>query len=227
MRLGILICVLCATACSAAERSERVSREIGSVLARPEYNRVFKEPAVSKFWESIKRWFEKAFAWFMGLLSNNGAKSGRVFSIVFACLVILAFLVLLAFVVRRLVRSARSRPGADDPEQENYVIPSPKPLIRQAEKLAAAGDYRGAFRCAYLASIAYLDDKGVLRYERSRTNWEYLRQLAEGGHDSIRADLRPLTLDFDRKFYGRELCAEDDYLRAVATFKKLSAEART
>ncbi|MCX6027667.1 MAG: DUF4129 domain-containing protein, partial [Chloroflexi bacterium] len=127
--------------------------------------------------------------------------------------------------VSKLVSSSggRARPdaAADEP---NYEMPSATPLMKQAAKLAEAGDYRGAFRAAYLASIAYLDEIRALRFERSRTNWEYMRELRQGGHERPHAALQPLTLDFDRKIYGRETVAKEDYLKATAAYERLSGE---
>ncbi len=223
--LSAILVFLATASCVAAEKSERISREIGDILAQPEYNRSFSTGEISKFWQAVLKALGRFLSWLTELLSTGDSVAGRLASIIFASLVVLAFLVLLAFVIRRLIRTPSGR-VEDDVEIDAYAIPSPRPLMKQAERLAKAGDFRGAFRCAYLASIVYLDEIGAVRYERSRTNWEYLRELGERGHESIRGDLKPLTLDFDRKFYGREQCQEADYLRAVDVFRKLSAEAR-
>jgi hypothetical protein len=228
VRLGLMMLGLASAACGASGHGsdQAVRRELRHILSRPEYNRNFNPGAIERFWTSVRDGLFRAANWFMGLFAMGGDKASRLASIVFACLTLLAFLLLLAFVIRRLVRRAMTSDREFGTELDAHGIPSPRPLMKEAERLAASGDFRGAFRCAYLASILYLDESGALRYERSRTNWEYLRQLAEGGHDAAGAELRPLTLDFDRKFYGREVCVQDDYARAAAVFRKLSTEAR-
>jgi hypothetical protein len=143
---------------------------------------------------------------------------------VLAWLVVLAFVVLLVLIILKLRRVTRSRADSSDDGLEDFELPSAGPLISQAEKLARAGDYRGAFRCAYLASISRLDEVKALRFERSRTNWEYMRELEEGGYQMPCAELRPLTADFDRKFYGRESVEERDYLSALAAYERVSRE---
>jgi hypothetical protein len=133
--------------------------------------------------------------------------------------------VLLVFVVRKLMAAAGRGVRAEAASADvSYDIPAAKPLMKQAAKLAEAGDYRGAFRAAYLACIAYLDDIRALRFERSRTNWEYLRELRSGGHEKPYAELHPLTRDFDRKIYGRESCNREDYQSAAAVYCRLSGE---
>ena len=57
-----------------------------------------------------------------------------------------------------------------------------------------------------MASISHLDETNALRFQRGRTNWEYLRELVRGGHERPCEALRRITSTFDRKFYGRETC---------------------
>ena len=105
------------------------------------------------------------------------------------------------------------------------MLPSSAPLIEESRRLAENGDYRGAFGCVYLACISCLDENGALRFERSRTNWEYLRELQDGGHTRSHQLLQPLTLDFDRTFYGRQTCTEDNYRSAVDAYHAIASEA--
>ena len=124
-------------------------------------------------------------------------------------MVVVGFFVLVGLVIRKIIGGTK-RQAQDGAALggASYEIPTAKAMIGQAAKLAEAGDYRGAFKSAYLASIAYLDEIRVLRFERSRTNWEYLRELKSGGHERPHRELCPLTLDFDRKIYGRESCEQ-------------------
>ena len=102
-----------------------------------------------------------------------------------------------------------------------YGRPFARLLVEAAES-ARSDDYRSAFLKAYLASIAYLDEAEALRFARSRTNWEYLRELRGKGFDEVADHLFPLTASFDRKFYGREECTRQDYERALAAFGRIA-----
>lgn len=197
-------------------------RELRDILARPEYNRVYTKSiaqiVMEKVGEAIRRFVE----WLRDVLGFRLGGAGGLASFLFAWSVVLAFAFLLVLLIRRLGGSLRTGDrAADDADLASYDLPSARPLIREAAKLADAGDYRAAFRCAYLASISYLDEVKALRFERSRTNWEYLRELEHGGFEAPRAELGPLTSDFDRKFYGREPCERQDYLNALSTYERI------
>jgi hypothetical protein len=199
-----------------------VRGHLRDILSRPEYNRTFGDNAVQQFWLRVWDKVLEALSWLGKLFSFGGGTAGRIASLVFACLVIALFLALMLFLIRRLLAVAAREKDDVASVDEHYDLPSAGPLIRQAEKLAQSGDFRGAFGCAYLASISYLDEVKALRFERSRTNWEYLRELDHGGHTAARDELHPLTLDFDRKFYGREECTRQDYERALAAFGRIA-----
>ena len=160
-------------------------------------------------------------------LALRGDSAGRVASFIFAGLVLIGFTALFVLLVRKLLRSGRSGELLEPSYDPGSVhgLPSARPLIREAAMLAEAGDYRGAFRCAYMASISHLDEVRALRFQRGRTNWEYLRDLRHGGHDRPHEALHPITSTFDRKFYGRETCDRQDYLDALAVYERISNEA--
>lgn len=223
--LVVLMVVLVASAVTASSiDASRVRSELREVLSRPEYNRAFGPDLVQRFWGRLWEWLTDLRAWFGRLFSFGGRTAGKIASIVFASLVIAAFAALVVFVGRRLsTLPGRIRAGDDGVVGAGYDLPSAGPLMARAAALAEAGDYRAAFRCAYLASISHLDETGALRFERSRTNWEYIRELNRGGHAEAHDALRPLTLDFDRRIYGREQCTRADYERALAAFSLISA----
>ncbi len=221
----VLVMVMAVSAIAApAPSPSQVRADLQDILSRPEYNRTFGPNPMNKFWTWVWERFQDFQRFISRLFALGHGTAGRIASFVFACLAIGGFLALLVYVALRLAGLSR-RAGEYEPDldTESYGLPSARPLIAKAAALAESGDFRGAFRCAYLASISYLDETGALRFERSRTNWEYLRELDRGGHTSARQHLSPLTLDFDRKFYGREECSRQDYERARAAFDAISA----
>jgi hypothetical protein len=84
---------------------------------------------------------------------------------------------------------------------------------REAESLAAAGQYREAVRRLYLAVLFVLDRRRLLRYEPTRTNGEYVRQvrLAEEAPLELHASFERLTVLFERKWYGDRSCEAGEY----------------
>lgn len=220
----------CSVRTNESLNSTLVRQHLRQILSQPEYNRVYEKNTTPKWWkklaEKLKSAINKAIKWLFISLSLHSEKAGRLTSFVFACIVMIAFFALLVLIISRLSR--RIRTGVDtfsELRMNNYEIPSSRPLISEAQKLADAGDWRGAFRCVYLASISHLDETGALRFERSRTNWEYLWELDKNGRYTLRDQLRPLTMDFDRKFYGHEHCDKEDYLKALAVYERIKCEA--
>ena len=99
-------------------------------------------------------------------------------------------------------------------------------LLALAEQQAKTGDYRRAFRLVYLASLVTLDTDGVLRFDRSKTNWEYLRALRASGRGDVYTALTPLTREFDQVWYGLAPTDSSQYAWALAQYRALKDSAR-
>lgn len=207
----------------------KVRRELRQILSAPEYDHTVRTNAFDRFVTKIGRaiWDAgaRALKWLADRLTFEDSSFGKIASTVGSWLVLAGFLVLVWYIAKKLIANYGGKgPAGDDTGVVNYDMPSAKPLMKQAAKLAEQGDYRGAFRAAYVACIAYLDEIRALRFERSRTNWEYLRELQQGGHEKPYGELHPLTLDFDRKIYGRETCEQEDYQNVAAAYQRISSE---
>lgn len=78
---------------------------------------------------------------------------------------------------------------------------------RALEK-ARAGDYRAAVRYLYLSTLLHLDERGLLRFDRTLTNREYLHTVRD--QPTLRRLLSPVVGTFDRVWYGRGAVTEED-----------------
>ncbi|MBV9848617.1 MAG: DUF4129 domain-containing protein [Armatimonadetes bacterium] len=137
-----------------------------------------------------------------------------------------AVAVLVAVLVQALSRRqarARSIPLLDEAEAALVEARDTGSLFALAERQAQGGDYRRAFRLVYIATLVALDTGGVLRFDRSKTNWEYLRALRAAGRDDVYQAMMPLTRDFDRLWYGLAPAGLSEYSRAVAQYQALQA----
>ncbi|RMD73583.1 MAG: DUF4129 domain-containing protein, partial [Chloroflexi bacterium] len=74
-----------------------------------------------------------------------------------------------------------------------------------------AGDRRSAVRYLYLAALLWLDEQGLLHYDRSLTNREYLQQLRD--QRSLRDRLAPVVNTFDAVWYGQQVIDEQAFAR--------------
>jgi hypothetical protein len=99
---------------------------------------------------------------------------------------------------------------------------SARGALAQAGTLAAGGDYRAAIRYLYLSTLLLLDERRLLRYDRSLTNREVLGQVA--GDEALVERLRPVVEEFDRVWYGFAPVDEaeyEDYQRQIEQVREL------
>ena len=117
---------------------------------------------------------------------------------------------LLAFVSWRLIQWSRSGPMVRPLRAEPGVIdllPQREELLKQAAEALEKGDHRAAIRLAFLSMLAWLQDLGQLRYDPSRSNREYQRDL-RAWPNSV-ATFRAAADPFERCWYGgRDLPAD-------------------
>lgn len=202
----------------AAERAAR------AVLARPEFGSELPPPP--SLAERIAAWLDRIH-WPHGSSSNFSGPNvnPKVIMGILIAIAAGAFAVLVFVIVQAIGRrTAGPKPLALDEEEAVLVEARDNDsLLGLAEQQAKAGDYRRAFRLVYLAALVALDTGGVLRFDRSKTNWEYLRALRAAGRGDIYAALTPLTREFDHVWYGFGRADASHYARALAQYQALLA----
>lgn len=119
-------------------------------------------------------------------------------------LLILALIVYTLRGVRRTV-AAEARVRAEAEEEEHMTVQEATDRTRNA---AQAGDYRTATRYLYLSTLLWLEERGMVRYDRSRTNREYLQQLR--GKPTYDAFV-PVVDTFERVWYGKRPLEAADF----------------
>lgn len=127
--------------------------------------------------------------------SFNGLNATGWAMLAVGLLLVLAIVVYAVRGVRRsVVTDARAR---EEAAQEETMTATE--AVDRAQIEARAGNYRGAARHLYLSSLLWLEERGMLRYDRSRTNREYLQQVrGKPVHD----ELLPVVETFERVWYG-------------------------
>jgi hypothetical protein len=90
---------------------------------------------------------------------------------------------------------------------------SPAALWRQADTLAGDGHFRDAVRILYFAVLALLHGQRLIRFEPTRTNGEYVRQvrLSERTPPELHLLFEQLTHLFETAWYGDRSCESSDY----------------
>jgi hypothetical protein len=95
-------------------------------------------------------------------------------------------------------RGTQSKGSAAPVHEE---LPEARLLLQQATEMMQQGKYPEAIRFAFLALLAHLQNRGLLRYDRSRTNREYQTDL-RNVPDLARV-FREATRPYERAWYGR------------------------
>jgi hypothetical protein len=211
------------------EPSDRAGRLLEDVLARSEFaGRERKESGfaawIGRYAEELMNWIgrqvedilQRLGDWFQRIFGflipdsatgEAGIHLGRGLLYVIGIVAILLLLYLLARILLSL-RGRAKAPSPFDEDEEIVKLPRPDELLARASEFRAEGNCRAAMRFCYLALIAFLEDRGLVRYDRSKTNWEYARELGTGFD---RRDLFiSLTNSFDTAWYGMRDVRETD-----------------
>lgn len=83
-------------------------------------------------------------------------------------------------------------------------VDTERAALARAETAEAASDFRGALRFLYLSAILHLQERGVLPYDKSLTNREYLHQAQ--ADTELHTALGPAITVFDEVWYGHKPC---------------------
>lgn len=191
-RLGAVLDAL-AQPPSAAPADARA--RLAAILANPPFKR--DEP-------STPAWVRDFFTWLEGALERLFSPIGRAVSsssrgVAWAIAIVggLLLAVVIGYTLRGLRRSVLADAAAPDDPAAGL---SAGAALEQASDLARAGDHRTAARFLYISALLWLDERGILRYDRALTNREYLDRV--GDHPALRARLAAVVDTFDQVWYG-------------------------
>ncbi len=210
----------------AQEDARATQARARDILARPEFTVLpekeapEEQPSVElpswwqRFLETIAKWLEELFkreepvepSLDMPTFSGQGLANVLVVLIVGAVLVVLAVVL-----VRALRRDGKDGEGAalDVSTQDTAALAAdptnalsrpPEGWAGLADELAARGEFREAVRSLYLALLSRLHHEGVIHYDTTLSNWDYLRQFRS--RREWLPSFRELTRRFDFAWYG-------------------------
>ncbi|HEX7955777.1 MAG TPA: DUF4129 domain-containing protein, partial [Pyrinomonadaceae bacterium] len=97
-------------------------------------------------------------------------------------------------------------------------------LLEEAERLARAGELRGAIRKAYVALLCELGDRGVVRLAQHKTNRDYLTAVRRAAAPGLYTEMLPLTFDFEVHWYGLRDASDSDWERFRERCRKVLKE---
>ncbi|MBV8858879.1 MAG: DUF4129 domain-containing protein [Acidobacteria bacterium] len=190
---------------------------LNSILRRPEFDR-----QAPKQQSALERMIEDFAEWWSGLFPRRArvapGGSPRV-SMLMLGLVGGLCLAVLAYVGRRLWLRRGAGWGPRGLKRGARVVLGERveadqtaaDLLDEAERLARAGELRGAIRKAYVALLCELGDRGVVRLAQHKTNRDYLDAVRRAARPALYTELLPLTNAFELHWYGLRPATDADW----------------
>lgn len=157
----------------------------------------------------VQNWFQKIITEINRLLDRLlgitfEVANSNVVSVVMAILMAL----ILFFVFRTIFSDFASESILGEENNEAEPLTSEAALAK-AQQLSRGRDYRAAVRYLYLSTLLILDERGVMRYDRSKTNREYLRSVANS--PELSQPLQEVIDVFDNVWYGHHNLEEETF----------------
>ncbi len=128
---------------------------------------------------------------------------------------VIAFGIVIIFFVKQIRINLISEVHHEESEIEVDHVKTEKAALAHADTAEASNDFRGALRYLYLSAILHLQERGILPYDKSLTNREYLH-LSQVDID-LQNTLGPAVSVFDEVWYGYKPCTAE----TVASYRDL------
>jgi hypothetical protein len=201
-RLGALLDALAQPETSVPPDAQQ---RLSDILSRPPFA---EAEADDSLLDAALEWLGNVLDRLFSPVAEAGANSGSLIGWILAAICGLMLAGVLFYLYRSLRQStAREAEAAPPGDPEAHLTATT--ALQEAGTLARGGDYRTAVRYLYLSSLLWLDEQGMLRYERALTNHEHLSRLS--GKPDVRARLVPIIDTFDRVWYGHETLDEEAF----------------
>lgn len=196
-------------------------QRLRDILSRPPFVTAESdnENLLTRFLDWLMRILERLFE----PLGEVGASTGNALSwmIVAVSAVLLVGAILYLLLKLRGALTSEAQSTADN-DSEAYLTSAI--ALQQANALAQGGNYRTAVRYLYLSSLLWLDEHGLLRYDRALTNQEYLASLAS--NPELRMRLLPIVETFDQVWYGHAPLDSERFLTYQQQVEALRTQKR-
>jgi Domain of unknown function (DUF4129) len=179
---------------------------LAAILSQPQFDYAPEEPNfLQKWWQDARQRVED---FFLQLFPENSSLRLPLNNLLLT-LATLLVAVALAYALRSLLGDLTADATLAAEDELNGEPLTADLALKRAQELSGGGDYRTAVRYLYLSSLLLLEERGLLRYDRSLTNREYLRSVAH--RPELAAVLRELIDVFDRVWYGFQLLEASEY----------------
>ncbi|KAA3665544.1 MAG: DUF4129 domain-containing protein [Chloroflexi bacterium] len=194
-----------------------------TILAQPEFIYETAEPTwLAKQWQALMAKWQEFLSRFTSQSSTEG--SGGVGSTILTIIISLIVAAILVYIINDLVGDFAGEARLATEAAESGEPLTAEAALQRAQSYSGAGDYRTAIRYLYLSALLLLEERNLLRYDRSLTNREYLKSIAH--LPELATILRDMIDVFDRAWYGFQNIDEQTYQRYVNQVNQLKQQKR-
>ncbi len=136
-------------------------------------------------------------------------------------IIIVIFILILLFVLYKLLMHYRKK----ETEEVKTLLKIKEGAIDSeswldlARNYAQNAQYRNACRAVYMSLILYLDEKSIIKYDKAKTNLEYLQTVR--GKEDIYNPLKLIVTVFEELWYGKHNGSVQDYDQCLMNYKKV------
>lgn len=201
---------------------------LDQILAQPEFRPLEERSELSRLGrtltlDGVERWWSGFQSWLRKTVfrpgeapkaaaSNRASEFSGLEPIVYGIVLILSAYILVLLLralmdrtrVGKAVRGAVTAAPLQASLTENALDHQPEQWREFAEEWRRRGEDRDALRSIYLALLSALHRRRSIRYDRTLTNWTYVREFK--GDEIQREALAHLTRSFDEVWYGDRPC---------------------
>lgn len=186
--------------------------KLREILSRAEFRGVSEPSLFQLFLARVRRHIFRFIEWLLGKVMRNRVGDYLVWG-----LLLILIALLLGLLIRSLRKASRTVPqalGSGAVPQQSWMQ-----WIRRAEQAARDGDFRQAIHGCYWASVAWLEERGALLADPTRTPRESVRCLS--AEDPRRMTFRGMTARMETTWYGYRAATREDFQAARAELEKL------
>ena len=128
---------------------------------------------------------------------------------------VIAIGIVLIFFIKQIRMNLISDIREEEVDIVDDNVRTEKAALAYADTAEASNDFRGALRYLYLSAVLHLQENGILPYDKSLTNREYLHQSQLD--TNLQETLGPAVTVFDEIWYGHKPCNAE----TVANYRDL------
>lgn len=190
------------------------------ILADPQFQ--WREERPSPLQEWLKNLYNRILAWLRNLFPGTISGDVSILNIVIAGASVLALVVILAYTLKNIWGAFAAESELEQNGDPTGAQITSASALQQAQSFSQQGDHRMAVRYLYLSTLLLMEERGLLRYDRSKTNLEYLESIRD--HPQLTRVFGSVVQVFDRVWYGyRPIDQEtfDRYAEQVAGLQRM------